>query len=92
MEEYVFQVEGGPHLLQSCLRAAQDGFPFVANEMHPSFENMIVIIVSSLQTFLMDIHHNSSLRSILEDDSISLASKSCIRSYSGKGAKAMVGC
>jgi hypothetical protein len=41
---------------------------------------------------LMDIHHNSSLRSILEDDSISLASKSCIRSYSGKGAKAMVGC
>jgi hypothetical protein len=35
----------------------------------------------------MDIHHNKSLRSILEDDSISLASKACIRFCSSKGMK-----
>jgi hypothetical protein len=34
----------------------------------------------------MDIHHDTSFRSILEDDSIFLASKTCIRSCSGKGA------
>jgi hypothetical protein len=35
----------------------------------------------------MDIHHNTSLRSILEDDSISSASKTCIYCYLGKGAR-----
>jgi hypothetical protein len=33
----------------------------------------------------MDIHHDASLRSILEDDSISLASKACIHFCSSKG-------
>jgi hypothetical protein len=33
----------------------------------------------------MDIHHNTSLRSILEDDSISSTFRACIRSCSGKG-------
>jgi hypothetical protein len=36
---------------------------------------------------LMDIHHDTSLRSILEDDSISLASKTCICFCLGKGAR-----
>jgi len=34
----------------------------------------------------MDIHHDTSFRSILEDDSISLASKVHIHSYLSKGA------
>jgi hypothetical protein len=33
----------------------------------------------------MDIHHNTSSKFILEDGSISLASKACIHSCSGKG-------
>ncbi len=37
--------------------------------------------------FLLDIHHDASFRSILEDDSMFLASKTCIRSCSGKGAR-----
>ncbi len=34
----------------------------------------------------MDIHHDTSLKFILEDNSISSTSKACICSYSGKGA------
>jgi hypothetical protein len=33
----------------------------------------------------MDIHHDTSLRFILEDDSISLTFKACIHSCLGKG-------
>jgi hypothetical protein len=39
---------------------------------------------------LMDIHHDTSFRSILEDDSISFISKSCIHFCLGKGGKVMV--
>jgi hypothetical protein len=35
----------------------------------------------------MDYHHDTSLKSILEDDSISLASKTHICFYSNKGAR-----
>jgi hypothetical protein len=35
----------------------------------------------------MDIHHDTSLRFILEDDSISLASRAHIRYFLGKGAR-----
>ncbi len=42
LEEYVSQVEGGPHLLQSCLCAAQNGLPPIAKEMHPSFETLAI--------------------------------------------------
>jgi hypothetical protein len=53
--------------------------------MHPSFENLVVIGALGLQVFFMDIHHNASLRFILEDDSISLTSRACIHSCLGKG-------
>jgi hypothetical protein len=43
--------------------------------MHPSFESLVVIGTPSLQVSLMDIHHDTSLMSILEDDSISSTSK-----------------
>ncbi len=43
LEEYVFLVEGGPHLLQSCLHAVRDGCPPTAMEMHLSFESLVVI-------------------------------------------------
>jgi hypothetical protein len=39
----------------------------------------------------MDIYHDTSLRSILEDDSISLASKACIHSCSSKRAGLWLG-
>jgi hypothetical protein len=35
----------------------------------------------------MDIHHNTSLQSILEDDSISLSLRTCIHFCLGKGVK-----
>jgi hypothetical protein len=53
--------------------------------MHPSFENLIIIDTLGLQTSLMYIHHNTSIRSILEDDSIFSTSRTRICSYSGKG-------
>jgi hypothetical protein len=48
LEEYVSQVEGGSHLLQSCLHAVQNGFPPITKEMHLSFENLVVINALSL--------------------------------------------
>ncbi len=86
LEEYVSQVEGGPHLLQSCLHALQDGFPLTIRDMHPSFENLIVIGAQGLHTSLMDFNHDTSFRYILENDSISLAFRARIHFCSGKGA------
>ncbi len=42
LEEYVSQVEGAPHLLQSCLCVMQDGLPLIAREMHPSFKSLAI--------------------------------------------------
>jgi hypothetical protein len=53
--------------------------------MHVCFENLVVTNALGLQAFLMDIHHDTSFKYILEDDSISLASKAHIRSCFGKG-------
>jgi hypothetical protein len=58
--------------------------------MHPYFESLAVIGAPSLQASLMAIHHYTSLRSILEDDSISLTSKatfetSCMPSFERVG-------
>jgi len=54
--------------------------------MHPSFESMVVFGALGFQASLMHIHHDTSLRSILEDDSIPSTSKTHIHSCSGKGA------
>jgi hypothetical protein len=81
------RLKGGPHLLQSYLCVAQDGLPHVAKEMLPSFESLVVTSALGLQVFFMDIHHDTSLRSILEDDSIFSASGVYICSCSGKGAR-----
>ncbi len=43
LEKYVSQVEGGPHLFQSCLCATQNDLPLIIREMHPSFESLIAI-------------------------------------------------
>jgi len=42
LEEYVSQVEGGPHMLQSSLHATQNGLPLVVKEMHLSFESLAI--------------------------------------------------
>jgi len=84
--EYVSSIEGGPHLFQSCLCAAWHGFPPIVREMHLSFENLTLIDALGLHTSLMDIHHDTFVRSIFEDGSISLAFRACIHSCSGKGA------
>jgi hypothetical protein len=60
--------------------------------MHRSFENLVITDASSLQASLMDIHHNTSFKSILEDDSISSTSKAYICSLFGQGGEAMVEC
>ncbi len=59
----------GPHLFRSCLHAMQNGLPPTVRKMHPSFESLTIINAPSLQTFFMDIHHDTSFRFILEDDS-----------------------
>jgi hypothetical protein len=53
--------------------------------MHLSFESLAVIDAPNLQTSLMDIHHDTSLMCILEDDSIFLTSRARIYSCSSKG-------
>jgi hypothetical protein len=83
LEEYVFQVEGGPHLLQLCFCVAHDSLLLIAKKMYPSFESLAITSTPSLHAYLMNIHHD---RSILEDDSISLAFKAHIHSCSSKGA------
>jgi hypothetical protein len=48
LEMYVSQIEGGPHLFQSCMRAMRNGLPPTARDMHPYFENLIVTGTLSL--------------------------------------------
>jgi hypothetical protein len=55
--------------------------------MHPSFESMAISNALGLLAYLMDIYHDTSLKSILEDNSISLASRTCIHSCLGKGVE-----
>ncbi len=74
LEYYVPLVERGPHLLQFSLPAMQDGLPVATRDIHPSFENLVIINALGRHASLMDFHHNTSLGSILEDDSISSTS------------------
>jgi hypothetical protein len=55
--------------------------------MHPSFESLEIFDAPSLQASVMNVHHDTSFRSILMDDSIFSTSKARICYYSGKGAK-----
>jgi len=79
------RLKWAPHLLQSCLHAAQDGFPPATKDMHLSFECLTITRTPSLQASLMDFHHDTSLKSILQDDSISSTSKANICSCLSKG-------
>jgi hypothetical protein len=56
----------------------------ITKEMHPLKKKLVVSSTLSLHVSLMDIHHDTSFRSILEDDSISLASGIHICSCSDK--------
>ncbi len=53
--------------------------------MHPSFKSLAIINTLGLHASLMDIHHDTYLKFILEDDSISLEFKANIHSCLGKG-------
>jgi hypothetical protein len=55
--------------------------------MHLSFESLAIIDAPSLHASLMDFHRDTSFRFILEDDSISLASRVHICSCLSKGAR-----
>jgi hypothetical protein len=54
--------------------------------MHYSFESLVIIGAPSLHASLMEIHHDTSLKFILEDDSIFSTSKACIH-FCSEGAK-----
>jgi hypothetical protein len=77
LEEYVYQVEEGYFELHESM---------IKKGVYPSFENLAIIGASSVQTSLMNIHHNTSYKFILEDNSISSAFKAYIRSCLGRGA------
>jgi len=53
--------------------------------MHLSFENLTITGAPGLHASLIDFHHNTSLRSILKDDSISSSFRAHICSCLGKG-------
>ncbi len=84
LEQYV---SIDPHLLQSCFCVAQDNLYLIVRKIHPSFENLAIINAPNLQAFFMDIHHNTSFRSILEDNYISSTSKARICFCSNKGVR-----
>jgi hypothetical protein len=63
----------------------RNGLPLATKDIHLYFEDLVVTSVLGLQAYLMDIPHDTSLRSILEDDSISLASRTHICFCSNKG-------
>jgi hypothetical protein len=62
-----------------------DDLPPIVKKMHPSFENLTITGTLGLQASLMDIHHNTSLKTILEDVSISSTPSYHIRFCSSKG-------
>jgi hypothetical protein len=55
--------------------------------MHLSFESLVITHAPNLHASLMDVHHNTSLRSILEDDSISSTCRTHIHFFSNKWAR-----
>jgi len=59
----------------------------IDREMHPSFESLVITNTLGLQTFFMDIYHDTSLRCILKDDSIFSTSIAYIHFYLKKGAR-----
>ncbi len=61
-------------MFQSCLHAVRNGLPFTVREMHLSFESLVIIGTPGLQASLMNIHHDTSFRFILENDFISSTS------------------
>jgi hypothetical protein len=85
LEEYVFQVERGPHLFQSCFHAIQNNILPIFRKMHSSFESLTITSAPILQASLMDIRHDTSFRSILEHDLICSTFKAHICFCLGKG-------
>jgi hypothetical protein len=59
--------------------------------MHHSLESLAVSNTLGIHASLMDNYHNTSLRFILEDDFISLASRTHICFCLSKGGRVMVG-
>jgi hypothetical protein len=74
-------------LLQSCLCPTQDVLLPTSKDMHPFFESLEVFGPPCLHAYMMNVHHDTSFRSILYDDSIFSTSKTRIRFYSCKGAR-----
>jgi len=77
-----FKLRGG----HTCFSHAYIGLPHVTREMHLSFENNNYWRPKSISINTTQ-QHNTSLRSILEDDSISSTSRTRICSCLGKGAR-----
>ncbi len=55
--------------------------------MHPSFESLVIFNALGLYASLMDTHHDTSFRSILEDDFISSTVRARIHFCSSKGVE-----
>ncbi len=91
LENDVSQVEGAP-LVSIILTWSTKCLPLGLNEMHIFFWEFDNYCVLDLHASLMDIHHNTSIRSMLENKFIFLTSKTYIRFLFGQGGKAMVGC
>jgi hypothetical protein len=68
-------------MFQSCLHVAQNGLLPTIREIHLSFKILAIINAPNLHASLMDIHHDTSLRYIFKDDSISLAFRARIHSH-----------
>ncbi len=72
-------------MFQSCLIVMRNGFFHVTRDMHFLKKSLTITNTLGLYASFMDIHHNTSLRFIFEDDSISPTSRACIHFCLGKG-------
>ncbi len=86
-KDMFFKLKGAHICFSHAYVQYKMAFFFIPKEIHLFFENLTVIGISSLHALLMDIHHDTFLRSILGDDFISLAFRTHICSYSGKGPR-----
>jgi hypothetical protein len=90
LEENVSQIEGAP-LVSVIPTCSTKCLPPGLSEMHP-FESLAIISALDLHASLMDIHRNTSIRVMLEDDFIFLRFQNSHSFLFGQGGKTMVGC
>jgi len=87
LKEYIFQIDEGFIFFNHVFVQLKITFLLYLKKCIFFFESLTIIGILSLRAFLMNIHHDTSFRFILEEDFIFLTFKICNRSCLNKGAR-----